>query len=217
MVTDEEPWTNLPRADGNKMAALAQNGPVPPWITPLLEYIHTIIQRHHEQNTELADLYDKTSAQEARIKDLTTRISTRDAKIAELERKLNGGDDEQDDLSSDDDIASVDTRTALANELTEANHALMYAQDEVERLTAVVAQREEEIAALEAERLKVLAKMAAEIPIEPTIDIINDHTCLICLDNTTGPFIRTDKCNPDHGVCFKCFVRIMNGPSAPSV
>ena len=114
-------------------------GTTPAWLEPLMEYIRTIIQRKHEQDEELADLYDKTSVQEARIRDLTARISTRDAKIAELERKLRGEDDEQDDLSSSDDTA-----TALANELTEAHHALMHAQDEVERLQAQVAQREEE-------------------------------------------------------------------------
>lgn len=110
-------------------------GTTPAWLEPLMEYIRTIIQRKHEQDEELADLYDKTSVQEARIRDLTARISTRDAKIAELERKLRG----EDDLSSSDDTA-----TALANELTEAHHALMHAQDEVERLQAQVAQREEE-------------------------------------------------------------------------
>ena len=204
------------------MAQLA--GLIPAWLEPLMEYIRTVIESKNAQDVELADLYDKTCVQEARIRDLTARISTRDAKIAELERKLNGGDDEQDDLSSDDDIASVDTRTALANELTEANHALMHAQDEVERLTAVVAQREEEIVALEeeneelvnsgpyerAERLKVLAKVAAEMPIETPIDILNEHNCFICLNNTDGPFIRTIQCNVDHGVCFKCFAHLMN-------
>ena len=129
-------------------------------------------------------------------------------------------DDEYDDIPSDD------TTTIPAAELSMVNNALMNAQDEIERLEGIVAQREEEIMALEeeneelistgpyerAERLNVLAKAALEINIEPTIDLLNDHTCLICLDNTTGPFIRTDKCNPDHGVCFKCFVHLMNGP-----
>lgn len=202
-------------------------GTTPGWLEPLMEYIQTLVQRNYEKDNELADLYDKTSVQEARIKELTTRISTRDAKIQELERKLCGEDDERDDISSTDDFASDDTATALANELTEANHALMHAQDEVERLTAVVAQREEEIAALEeeneelinsgsyerAERLKVLAKIAAEVPIEPAIDLINDHTCIICLSNSNGPFIRTNKCKKDHGVCYKCFTTLMNSPN----
>ncbi|ESU40272.1 Hypothetical protein GSB_154677 [Giardia duodenalis] len=218
-------WIDLlPRADGNKMAMIS--GTLPEWIEPLMEYIQTLLQRHHEQGLELEALYEKTSAQEARIRDLTTRISTRDARICELERKLSGEDDERDDLSSTDDIASDDTATALAEELTLANNALTHARGEVERLQGLLTQREEEMMALideneeiinegpyeRAERLNVLSKIVTEITPEPTIDILNDHTCLICLNNTDGPFIRTNKCNIDHGVCFSCFATLMNSP-----
>lgn len=200
---------------------------IPAWVEPLLEYIQTVLQSKIEQDNEITDLYDKTCVQEARIKDLTERISTRDARIRELERKLSGEDDERDDLSSTDDIASDDTATALAEELTLANNALTHSRREVERLEGLLVQREEEMRALideneelinegpyeRAERLTVLSKIATEITPEPSIDLINEHTCIICLDRSSGPFIRTKKCNFDHGVCFNCFATLMNSPS----
>ncbi|EET00713.1 Serine/threonine protein kinase [Giardia duodenalis] len=160
------------------------------------------------------------------IKGLEERIKALEEENAEYKRKqayVEPSDDESDDIASED----------TATELTEANHALMQAQDEntalsneVERLVNILAQREEEIMALEeeneeilnegpyerAERLNVLSKIVTEITPEPTIDILNDHTCLICLNNTDGPFIRTNKCNIDHGVCFSCFATLMNSP-----
>ena len=167
-------------------------------------------------------------AQSLRNKVLEERIKTLEAENEEYKDKaayVAPSDDESDDIHSED------TATVLATELSMANNALMNAQDEITALgnevERLVAQRDEEITALieeneeiinsgpyeRVERLNVLSKTAAEIIPEPTIDIINDHTCIICLDKANGPFIRTNKCNFDHGVCFKCFVHLTNGPS----
>lgn len=165
------------------------------------------------------------------LREKIERIKVLEEENAEYRRKtayVEPSSDETDDLQSDD------TATVLAEELSMANNALMHAQDEVttlgnevERLQGLLGQREEEIAALieeneeiinegpyeRAERLNTLSKTALEIVPQPSIDILNDHTCIICLDNNDGPFIRTNKCKFDHGVCFHCFATLMNNPS----
>lgn len=172
------------------------------------------------------------------MEDMAQSLREKIARIKELEeenaeyRRKEAYNEPSSDES--DDIQSDDTAIVLAEELTMANNALTHAQDEitnlgheVERLQGLLAQREEEITALieeneeivnegpyeRSERLNVLSKIIAGIAPEPTIDIINDHTCIICLDKTDGPFIRTNKCHFDHGVCFNCFATLMNGSS----
>ena len=182
------------------------------------------------------DLGEKVKVQEERIKDLNKRITKRDEQIKQLQDEIKQLQDDYKnkqsfEASSDeyDDLQSEDTETALATELTIATQANNDMKDEIVTLRqdiAILRQNAQEehdyhvymeellrneINKLEdrTKRIHVLAKTALQMNIESPIDALNSRSCLICLDDPHTPFIRTNKCKEDHGICFKCFVQLL--------